>query len=173
MMRSRRPSRSAGTWSACGASGSFTNVSRASTSVPARAGPGLFPPEVVVQVKALACELPVTLGVPLARLSTADIVREIQRHGIVATVSHTTVWRWLHEDAIRPWYHRTWIFPRDPNFAVKAERILDLYARQWEGRPLAADEFVLSVDEKTQHSSACPPSSVDAARPRSGDAGRA
>ena len=86
---------------------------------------------------------------PLSRLSTADIVREVQRNGIVATVSTKTVWRWLHEDAIRPWSHRTWIFPRDPDFAVKAERILDLYARQWEGRPLAADEFVLSIDEKT------------------------
>jgi hypothetical protein len=34
-----------------------------------------------------------TLGVPLSRLSTADIVREVQRHGIVATVSNKTVWR--------------------------------------------------------------------------------
>jgi DDE superfamily endonuclease len=103
----------------------------------------------VVQVKALACELPATLGVPLSRLSTADIAREVRRAGIVATVSDKTVWRWLHADAIRPWQHRTWIFPRDPAFALKAGRILDLYARQWQGRPLDADEFVLSTDEKT------------------------
>ncbi|EQD77241.1 transposase, partial [mine drainage metagenome] len=57
--------------------------------------------------------------------------------------------RWLHEDAIRPWQHRTWIFPRDPQFALKAGRILDLYARRWEGRRLRGDEFVLSTDEKT------------------------
>jgi hypothetical protein len=119
------------------------------TSVPARAVPGLFPPEVVVQVKALACELPATLGVPLSRLSTADIAREVRRAGIVATISDKTVWRWLHADAIRPWQHRTWIFPRDPAFALKAGRILDLYARQWQGRPLDADDFVLSTDEKT------------------------
>jgi len=102
-----------------------------------------------VQVKAIACELPATLGVPLSRLSSADIVREAQRSGIVATLSNKTVWRWLHEDAIRPWQHRTWIFPRDPQFISKAGRILDLYARQWEGRPLRDDEFVLSADEKT------------------------
>ena len=149
MTRSRMPSRSGAMSSACGGNASSINACPASTSVPARAVPEFFPPEVVVQVKALACELPATLGLPLSRLSTADIVREVQRHGIVATVSHKTVWRWLHEDAIRPWHHRTWIFPRDPDFAVKAERILDLYARQWDGRPLAADEFVLSVDEKT------------------------
>lgn len=111
--------------------------------------PGFFPPEVVVHVKALACELPATLGIPLSRLSSADIAREVRRSGIVAKISDTTVWRWLHEDAIRPWQHRTWIFPRDPDFESKASRILDLYARQWEGCPLAADEYVLSSDEKT------------------------
>jgi hypothetical protein len=89
-----------------------------------------------VQIKALAGELPATLGLPLSRLSSSDIRREAQRCGIVASISQTTVWRWLHEDAIRPWQHRTWIFPRDPQFAVKAGRILDLYARHWQ--PAAA-----------------------------------
>ena len=102
-----------------------------------------------MQIKAIACELPATLGLPLSRLSTADIVREAQRSGIVATISHKTVWRWLNEDAIRPWQHRTWIFPRDPDFGVKAGRILDLYARQWQGNALKSDEFVISADEKT------------------------
>ena len=149
MTRLRPPSRSDATSSVCGASASSLNAWPASTSVPARAVPELFPPDVVVQVKALACELPATLGVPLSRLSTADIAREVRRAGIVATISDKTVWRWLHADAIRPWQHRTWIFPRDPAFARKAGRILDLYARQWQGRPLDADEFVLSTDEKT------------------------
>lgn len=149
MIRLPPPSQSAATSSACGASGSSMNAWPASTSVPARAVPELFPPDVVVQVKALACELPATLGVPLSRLSTADIAREVRRAGIVATISDKTVWRWLHADAIRPWQHRTWIFPRDPAFAVKAGRILDLYARQWQGRPLDGDDFVLSTDEKT------------------------
>jgi hypothetical protein len=104
---------------------------------------------VVVQVRALACELPATRGLPLSRLSTADIAQEAQRCGLVARISDTTVWRWLHDDAIRPWQHRCWIFPRDPAFAVKAGRILDLYAREWKGRSLKDDEFVLSADEKT------------------------
>ncbi len=102
-----------------------------------------------MQVKALACELPATRGLPLSRLSCADIAREAQRSGLVATVSGKTVWRWLSEDAIRPWQHRAWIFPRDPAFARKAGRILDLYAGEWEGHPLHAEDFVLSADEKT------------------------
>jgi hypothetical protein len=89
------------------------------------------------------------LGLPVSRLSVADVARQAERTGLVARISHSTVWRWLHEDAIRPWQHRCWIFPRDPQFQVKAERILDLYARTWQGRDLRDDEFVVSADEKT------------------------
>jgi hypothetical protein len=102
-----------------------------------------------VEIKALACELPATLGLPLSRLSMADVARQVERSGLVARISNSTLWRWLHEDAIRPWQHRCWIFPRDPQFAPKAGRILDLYARTWQGRCLRDDEFVVSADEKT------------------------
>jgi hypothetical protein len=103
----------------------------------------------VVQVKALACELPATHGIPLSHWNTPDIARQVCQSGLVATISGSTIWRWLHQDAIRPWYHRTWIFPRDQHFATKAGRILDLYARTWRGKPLQPDEFVISADEKT------------------------
>ena len=111
--------------------------------------PGLSPPELVVEVKALACELPAQLGLPLSRLSVADVAKHAQDQGIVARISDSTVWRWLHEDAIRPWRHRCWIFPRDAQFQFKASRILDLYAGTWQGCELLEDEFVLSSDEKT------------------------
>jgi hypothetical protein len=100
-------------------------------------------------VKALACELPATHGVPLSRWNTPDLVRQVCQSGLVATISGSTIWRWLHQDAIRPWYHRGWIFPRDPDFAAKAGRLLDLYHRTWDGQPLQDDEFVISADEKT------------------------
>jgi hypothetical protein len=103
----------------------------------------------VVQVKALACELPATHGLPLSHWNTPDITRQVCQSGLVASISDSTIWRWLHEDAIRPWYHRSWIFPRDPQFADRAGRILDLYARTWNDRPLKNDEFVISADEKT------------------------
>lgn len=69
--------------------------------------------------------------------------------GLVAEISGTTLWRWLNADALRPWQHRSWIFPRDPDFAAKAGRILDLYERLWEGVPLLPTDFVISADEKT------------------------
>ena len=86
---------------------------------------------------------------PLARWSMSELAAETQRSGLVASISGSTIWRWLHDDAIRPWFHRSWIFPRDPAFATKAGRILDLYERVWEGHPLTADDFVISADEKT------------------------
>ena len=102
-----------------------------------------------MQIKAWACELPATHKIPLSRWSTADLAREACRSGLIASISGSTLWRWLHEDAIRPWYHRSWIFPRDPDFAEKAGRLLDLYARRWQGKCLRDDEFVISADEKT------------------------
>src|SRR4029079_15453349 len=108
-----------------------------------------FPPEVIVEVKAIACELPQRLGLPLSRLHVPDIRTEALHRGRVAEISDTTSWRWLTSDAIRPWSHRSWIFPRDPDFEAKAGRVLDLYARQWEGKPLGNKEFVISADEKT------------------------
>jgi len=108
-----------------------------------------FPPDVVVQVKALACELPWQTGVPLSRWSRAELARHAVQKGIVATISGSTVWRWLSADAIRPWQHRTWIFPRDPLFAQKAGPVLDLYQGFWQGQPLLPGDCVLSTDEKT------------------------
>jgi hypothetical protein len=108
-----------------------------------------FPPEVVVEVKAIACELPKRLGLPLSRLHVPDIRAEVLHRGLVAEISGTTIWRWLAADAIRPWSHRSWIFPRDPHFEDKAGRVLDLYSRQWEGKPLGTQDFVISADEKT------------------------
>jgi hypothetical protein len=77
------------------------------------------------------------------------LVREATRRGLVASISGSTIWRWLNEDAIRPWQHRSWIFPRDPQFRAKAVRVLDLYQGGWQGQRLREDEFVISADEKT------------------------
>jgi len=108
-----------------------------------------FPPGIVVAVKALACELPKRVGKPLSRFSRAELRRHVVESGLVAQIGGTTLWRWLSQDAIKPWSHRCWIFPRDPQFAEKAGRVLDLYAGTWNGSPLGPDDYVLSTDEKT------------------------
>jgi transposase len=117
----------------------------------ARSGrPRSFAATVVAEVKAMACEPPAQREVPLSRWSSAELAAEAVAEGLVTAVSASTVRRWLHEDAIKPWRHRSWIFPRDPDFAVKAARVLDLYQRLWDGTELGVDEYVLSADEKSQ-----------------------
>lgn len=85
----------------------------------------------------------------MARWSVAELRQEALASGIVAQISGTTLWRWLGQDALRPWRHRSWIFPRDPDFVRKAGRVLDLYQRRWQGKALGPRDYVLSTDEKT------------------------
>jgi DDE superfamily endonuclease len=68
----------------------------------------------------------------------------------VCPASASTIARWLSEDAIKPWQHRSWIFPRDPRFLEKAGPVLDLYERRWQGELLHPGDFVISADEKMQ-----------------------
>ena len=86
----------------------------------------------MVAIKALACEFPATADPPqpLARWQCPDLARAAVDSGIVAAISGTTIWRWLSSDAIKPWQHRSWIFPRDPDFGPRAARVLDLYGRR-------------------------------------------
>jgi hypothetical protein len=96
----------------------------------------VFPPEQVAEVKAVACEPPAKAA-PLSRRSVADVHRLVIERGI-SEASVSTIVRWLREDAIRPWQYRSWIFPTDPEFAVKAGRILDLYQGAVGGRVVAS-----------------------------------
>ena len=115
----------------------------------ARAARAVFPPEQVAEVKALACELPATHGVPLGRFSRTELHRLVVQRGL-SEASASTIWRWLHDDALKPWQQRSWIFIRDPRFGEKAGRVLDLYQRRFEGRRLRPDEYVICADEKSQ-----------------------
>jgi hypothetical protein len=109
----------------------------------------------VVTVKALACELPAETGgaaVPLERPGPGGGGRG-SRGG--ESISASTVRRWLAGDALKPWQHRSWIYPRDPHFAAKAARALDLYAGFFDGEPLGENEFVVCADEKTSIQARC------------------
>jgi hypothetical protein len=114
-----------------------------------RAARAVFPPEQVAEVKALACQLPATHGLPLGRFSRTELHRLVIERGLTEA-SASTIWRWLHDDALKPWQQRSWIFVRDPAFAAKAGRVLDLYQRRFQGRRLRPDEYVICADEKTQ-----------------------
>lgn len=101
------------------------------------------------EVTALACTLPAETGLPLSRFSAADLATETRTRGL-AEISPSSVRRILKAAVIKPWQSRSWIFPRDKDFAAKAARVLDLYARTWQGHALGEDEYVISADEKSQ-----------------------
>jgi transposase len=109
----------------------------------------------VAQVKALACTPPQETGQPLSRWSCPELARQAVRAGICESISTATVRRWLSEDALKPWQYRSWIFITDPDFQPKAQRVLDLYQRVWDGKPLGPNEYVISADEKTSIQARC------------------
>ncbi len=110
--------------------------------------PRVSPAAVVACAKAVACELPATW-------SLGELRDELIATGLVGEVSTTTLWRWLAEDPVKPWRHRSWVWPRDPEFAAKAGVVLDLYERVFQGQGLSADEHVISADEKTSVQARC------------------
>jgi hypothetical protein len=84
--------------------------------------------------------------VPPSKWSCPELARELAARCQVAA-SASTVRRWLADDALRPWQHRSWISVRDPRFAVKATRVLDLYAGIWDREPLGENDYVICADE--------------------------
>jgi len=109
----------------------------------------------ITEVKALACQLPAETGVPLSRWSCPELAAELTTRGITDSISASTVRRWLAQDALKPWQYHSWVFITDPDFRAKAQRVLDLYARTWQGEPLGTDEYVISADEKTSIQARC------------------
>jgi hypothetical protein len=114
-----------------------------------RRSSSFFSPSLVVEVKALACELPYCRGLPLARFSLSELRREVMAEGLVAQISGATLWRWLSRDALCPWRYRCWLFSRGPQFAAKASRVLDLYGGHREDSPLDQRDFAVCAYEKT------------------------
>jgi transposase len=124
------------------------------TDRPRTGRPRVHGPAVRAEVVAMACALPAEQDVPLSRWSCPEIARELATRCHVA-VSASSVRRWLAEDALKPWQHRSWISIRDPDFQAKAARVLDLYAGIWDGAPLGPRDFVICTDEKTSIQARC------------------
>jgi DDE superfamily endonuclease len=90
------------------------------------------------------------LHLPLSRLSLSEIQREVITQGLVAEISGATLWRWLSADALALGDIVVGSSHGTRDFAAKAGRILGLYDRVWQGRPLNPREFVISADEKSR-----------------------
>jgi Homeodomain-like domain len=98
-------------------------------------------------VVALACQLPAATGVPLSRWTGPELLAEVTRAGADCELSASSVLRILAEHPVKPWQYRSWISPRDPDFAARAAVILDLY-RGTTSAPGCSPATGSSVDAK-------------------------
>lgn len=108
----------------------------------------VFPPSVVTEVRAAACDNAGARANGLSYFSIRDLAKLLQKKLSLVSLAPSTVWNILDNDALKPWQYRSWIFPRDPEFAKYAEVVLDLYEGFYLGEPLTDRDFVLSGDEK-------------------------
>jgi DDE superfamily endonuclease len=101
-----------------------------------------------VQATAIACSLPRTQAVPLARWSRAELARRVAATPELPRVSPSTVGRWLQAERIRPWRFRLWQHIQNPAaFLERARPVLQLYAQAT--ALLRLGTWVVCADEKT------------------------
>jgi transposase len=110
-------------------------------------GPGLFPPEDLHRVVALATEKPADQGVPAAQWSLSDLAARILNDAHPAAMSRSTIFRVLNEAAIKPHKSRYWLNSHDPDFEAKTLEIAHLYLDA--PRLHQHGELVICTDEKT------------------------
>jgi DDE superfamily endonuclease len=107
-----------------------------------------FPPLDRAIIVSIACDVVARTGDPLSRQSTTDLAKRA-REELNKSISCSTVWRILDEDAIKPWQYEHWIFPRAANFFETAAVVLDLYEGYWQGERVDPFDRIISSDEKT------------------------
>jgi transposase len=109
--------------------------------------PRKYPPLVRTQITALACSKPSGHHKPWQRWSSGKLAQVAHEEGLSASVSASTIGRWLRQDKIKPWHYHLWQKSKDPHFVEKAAPVLALY----EQAPHLAQqgEVAACVDEKT------------------------
>jgi transposase len=123
------------------------NANPSLKEAPRSGRPRVFGPEVRAQLTALACSLPVETATPLARWSSAELAAMLVSLGVVVAIAATTVWRWMHQEPLKPWRFRFWQRSRDPLFVERAKPVLELYAQA--KALLQQGIWVVCADEKT------------------------
>jgi putative transposase len=70
------------------------------SDAPRCGAPATFTPEAICQIIALACENPETLDVPISHWSQSELARQSMARGIVKSISHGSVGRFLKKRPI-------------------------------------------------------------------------
>lgn len=92
--------------------------------------PGIFTPEQVTQILALACEPPEKSGRPITHWTSHELADEAKKRGIVESISASQVGRYLREAELQPHRSRYWLNAKekDPQqFQEKVQTVCDTY----------------------------------------------
>jgi hypothetical protein len=71
-----------------------------------------FPPSVALHLVKIACERPDKLGRSLSQWDCVELARQLERDGIVESISAATVRRILSGHQLKPWRHHLWLSPK-------------------------------------------------------------
>jgi hypothetical protein len=129
------------------AAGNASAAARLSDA-PRSGAPATFAPEVICKIVALSCEDPEALDVPISHWSQSELARQAVSRGIVESISHGSVGRFLKEADLKPHLNRYWLTPKpDPAFDEKCADICTVY----QAAPILAGQGgqTVSIDEMT------------------------
>lgn len=94
--------------------------------------PGKFTAEQLTQIFAVACEPPDKSGRPITHWTHAELADEVQRRGIVASISSRHLGRLLNEADLKPHRIRYWLNAKekdDPTFLTHVEMVCTTYGQ--------------------------------------------
>ncbi len=118
--------------------------------VPRSGSPGKFTAEQLAQIFAVACEAPEDSGRPFTHWTHAELADEVQKRGIVATISVRHLGRLLDEADLKPHRIRYWLNAKkkdDPHFLPQVQSVCATYAeapqlyRQFHTHTISTDEM--------------------------------
>lgn len=108
--------------------------------------PSTFTPEQLTHLFAIACEPPKDAGRPISQWTSRELADEMQKRGIVCSISERHVERLLAEADLKPHQIRYWLTRSgDELFDVKITAICEVYLSAQERAKLG--ERTLSTDE--------------------------
>jgi transposase len=118
---------------------------------PRPGSPGKFTPEQLAQILATACEPPEQSGRPISHWTARELADEVQKRGIVASISTSQVGRILAEAELQPHRSRYWLNSQPKDAAAFAQQVQTVCTTYLEAPRLYAQQgtHTLCVDEKT------------------------
>ena len=123
------------------------------SDLPRPGAPGIFTPEQITRIIALACEAPQKSGRPITHWTHKELADEAAKRGIVESISASRVGCFLREAELQPHKSRYWLNAKDKEkdpqaFAEQVRIVCDCY-HEAKARHEQQGRHTVCVDEMT------------------------